>query len=269
MPLLPSDCIKGGGADRPESNILSRGYFRAISQIRIVQKAIQLCRHSETKGPTVDAGEKRRLAGPTMVETRSRTRSCAKALAAALAQAVIASAAEALKSRTRVGLSRRLITVIDRGITCLATFDVNFRQCARLAASTKGRRARAGRRTGCARVQEFKHEEWVISMFRLTSRLTAATAISLMALTLTACSDSSDQSTQASDAPAATVAPETAQAPEVSREVTGSTAAAAVEAPQADGDVDMAKVLEPGPLKDMALAKEDAPSGNHRSNTCR
>jgi len=108
-------------------------------------------------------------------------------------------------------------------------------------------------------VQEFKHEEWVISMFRLTSRLTAATAVSLMALTLTACSDSSDQSTQASDAPAATVAPETAQAPEVSREVTGSTAAAAVEAPQADGDVDMAKVLEPGPLKDMALGEEDAP----------
>ena len=37
------------------------------------------------------------------------------------------------------------------------------------------------------------------------------------------------------------------------------TAAAAVEAPQADGDVDMAKVLEPGPLKDMALGEEDAP----------
>lgn len=41
-------------------------------------------------------------------------------------------------------------------------------------------------------------------------------------------------------------------------ETTASTAAAA-EAPQPDGDVDMAKVMEPGPLKEMALGDENAP----------
>lgn len=92
-------------------------------------------------------------------------------------------------------------------------------------------------------------------MFHLTSRLSAAAAVSLLALTLTACSDSSDQTTQSSTPSAAT---ETAVAPGISPEVTGSTAAA-VEAPAADGDVDMAKVLEPGPLKDMALGEETAP----------
>ncbi|WP_173426135.1 DsbA family protein [Hoeflea sp. BAL378] len=101
-----------------------------------------------------------------------------------------------------------------------------------------------------------------MSMFPLTSRLTTAAAVSFLALALTACSDSSDQATQATDAPAATVATETAAAPQapqaVSQEVTGSTAAA-VEAPKADGDVDMAKVLEPGPLKEMTLGAEDAP----------
>ena len=99
-------------------------------------------------------------------------------------------------------------------------------------------------------------------MFPLTSRLTTAAAVSLLALALTACSDSSDQATQSTDTPAATVAAETAEAPQtpqaVSQEVTGSTAAA-VEAPKADGDVDMEKVLEAGPLKDMALGAEDAP----------
>ncbi|KGF66824.1 DSBA oxidoreductase [Hoeflea sp. BAL378] len=102
----------------------------------------------------------------------------------------------------------------------------------------------------------------MMSMFPLTSRLTTAAAVSFLALALTACSDSSDQATQATDAPAATVATETAAAPQapqaVSQEVTGSTAAA-VEAPKADGDVDMAKVLEPGPLKEMTLGAEDAP----------
>jgi hypothetical protein len=40
--------------------------------------------------------------------------------------------------------------------------------------------------------------EWVTCMIRLTSRLTAAASVSLLALTLTACSDSSDQTPQAS-----------------------------------------------------------------------
>lgn len=94
-------------------------------------------------------------------------------------------------------------------------------------------------------------------MFRLTSRLTAAATVSLLALTLTACSDSSDQSTQASDDAAAVVATETAAAG-VTTEITGAIEAT-VEAPKADGDVDMAKVLEQGSLKDMVLGEETAP----------
>ncbi|AKI01458.1 protein-disulfide isomerase [Hoeflea sp. IMCC20628] len=94
-------------------------------------------------------------------------------------------------------------------------------------------------------------------MFRLTSRLTAAATVSLLALTLTACSDSSDQTTQASDSAAAVVSTETAAAG-VTSEITGAIEAA-VEAPKADGDVDMAKVLEQGSLKDMVLGEETAP----------
>ncbi|KJS16600.1 MAG: DSBA oxidoreductase [Hoeflea sp. BRH_c9] len=112
-------------------------------------------------------------------------------------------------------------------------------------------------------------------MFRLTSRLTAAATISLLALTLTACSDSSEEKTDApasteTAAPAETPAPaETTAAAEpaatpapaetTAPAQTAAPATAAVEAPKADGDVDMAKVLEPGPLKDMALGEETAP----------
>ncbi|MDF1608550.1 DsbA family protein [Hoeflea sp. YIM 152468] len=95
-------------------------------------------------------------------------------------------------------------------------------------------------------------------MFRLTSRLTAAATVSLLVLTLTACSDSSEQSPQASGTSGSAVSTETAAVPAVSSETTASTAAAA-EAPKADGDVDMAKVLEQGPLKDMVLGDENAP----------
>jgi protein-disulfide isomerase len=94
-------------------------------------------------------------------------------------------------------------------------------------------------------------------MLRKTSRLTAAATVSLLALTLAGCSDSSDQTPQA-DAATETAAPVDTAAATTSPEVTGSTAAAA-EAPQADGDVDMAAVLAPGPLKEMALGDENAP----------
>ena len=119
--------------------------------------------------------------------------------------------------------------------------------------------------------------EWVICMFRLTSRLTAAATISLLALTLTACSDSSDEKAEA-PATTKTAAPApTTEAAETTTPAATSTAAepaatpapaettapaqttAAVEAPKADGDVDMAKVLEAGPLKEMTLGDENAP----------
>ncbi|WP_417412181.1 DsbA family protein [Hoeflea sp.] len=94
-------------------------------------------------------------------------------------------------------------------------------------------------------------------MFRLTSRLTAAASVSLLALTLTACSDSSDQTPQASDTSAA-VTTETAEVAPVSQETTASTETA-VEAPKADGEVDVAKLMEAGPLKEMTLGDENAP----------
>ena len=99
--------------------------------------------------------------------------------------------------------------------------------------------------------------EWVTCMFRLTSRLTAAASVSLLALTLTACSDSSDQTPQASDTPAAEASTETAAAA-VSTETTVATQAA-VEAPKPDGEVDVAKLMEPGPLKEMTMGDENAP----------
>ncbi|MDZ7601985.1 MAG: DsbA family protein [Hoeflea sp.] len=115
-------------------------------------------------------------------------------------------------------------------------------------------------------------------MFRLTSRLTAAATVSLLALTLTACSDSSDEkaaapaSTEtatpaaapaqtppaaapATPAPAETAAPAQTTTPAQ----TSAPATAAVTAPQPDGTVDMAKVMEPGPLKEMTLGEENAP----------
>lgn len=98
--------------------------------------------------------------------------------------------------------------------------------------------------------------EWVTCMFRLTSRLTAAASVSLLALTLTACSDSSEQTSQASNTSAPAVSTETAAAG-VSAETTASTSA--VEAPEPDGEVDVAKLMEPGPLKEMAMGDENAP----------
>lgn len=94
-------------------------------------------------------------------------------------------------------------------------------------------------------------------MFLKTSRLTAAATVSFLALTLAGCSDSSDGTPQAG-ASTETAAPVDTAAATPSPEVTGSTTPA-VEAPQSAGDVDMAAVLAPGPLKEMALGDENAP----------
>lgn len=94
-------------------------------------------------------------------------------------------------------------------------------------------------------------------MFLKTSRLTAAATVSLLALTLAGCSDSSDETPQAGVS-TETAAPVDTAAATPSSEVTGSTTPA-VEAPQAAGDVDMDAVLAPGPLKEMVLGDENAP----------
>ncbi len=105
----------------------------------------------------------------------------------------------------------------------------------------------------------------------LLKRLTSGVAVAALAVTLAACSDEKKETAAAPDSqqvttdraaakpaePAAT-STEVAQAPAVSPETTQSTPAKA-EVPPSEGDVDMAKVLEPGPLPEMALGAADAP----------
>ncbi|ODT08481.1 MAG: disulfide bond formation protein DsbA [Mesorhizobium sp. SCN 65-20] len=87
-------------------------------------------------------------------------------------------------------------------------------------------------------------------MYRPISRRTALTglaAVSAAAL-LSACSDSGEEA-KAESKPAEPAAA-TAQS---------ATPAATVQAPPSQGTVDMAKLLEPGPLPEMVLGKADAP----------
>lgn len=78
---------------------------------------------------------------------------------------------------------------------------------------------------------------------RVLPRVVAGIALAFL---VAACSDSGNDATQASDSSAS----ETPVDP-----VTTS----AVEIPAADGDVDMAEVLKPGPMKEMALGDANAP----------
>jgi protein-disulfide isomerase len=121
-------------------------------------------------------------------------------------------------------------------------------------------------------------------MVRLTSRLASTVAASMLVLTLAACSDSSDNetakapeapattapatstpatSTPATSTPATSTPATTAEAPAAATPAAPATDAAKPAAPlvipTSDGDVDMAKLLEAGPLKDMSIGREDAP----------
>ncbi|WP_439500521.1 DsbA family protein [Aminobacter ciceronei] len=91
-------------------------------------------------------------------------------------------------------------------------------------------------------------------MLRSISRRTALTglaAVSAAAL-LSACSDSGEQANAATPKPAEPATPAaTPAAP--------ATPAQAVKMPEAQGSVDMAKLLEAGTLPDMQLGKADAP----------
>ncbi|CAN7273680.1 MULTISPECIES: DsbA family protein [Aminobacter] len=91
-------------------------------------------------------------------------------------------------------------------------------------------------------------------MLRSISRRTALTglaAVSAAAL-LSACSDSGEQANAATPKPAEPATPAaTPAAP--------ATPAQAVKVPEAQGSVDMAKLLEAGTLPDMQLGKADAP----------
>jgi protein-disulfide isomerase len=121
-------------------------------------------------------------------------------------------------------------------------------------------------------------------MASLSSRLTTALSAAVIALALSACSDSSDTAVKA-EAPApsmettASVTPvadeataattssdtvelaqaDTAAGTEAAGTEAAGTEAAPAEAPEVRGEVDMDKVLAPGPLDDKAIGEENAP----------
>ena len=86
-----------------------------------------------------------------------------------------------------------------------------------------------------------------LSEISLMKRLFSGVAVAALAVTLVACSDEKNETA---------AAPATSQT--VSTETTGSTANAA-ELPTAEGDVDMAEVMKPGALPEMAIGEESAP----------
>lgn len=96
-----------------------------------------------------------------------------------------------------------------------------------------------------------------LSEMSLMKRLLTGVAVAALAVTLVACSDEKK---------------ETAKAPETSQATDPTTTAAtsAAEVPAADGDVDMAEVLKPGALPEMALGEEGAPVTivEYMSTTC-
>lgn len=107
-----------------------------------------------------------------------------------------------------------------------------------------------------------------LSELSLLKRLMGGVAVAALAVTLAACSDEKKETASAPEtAPATTESAETKPADTVTTAATAPAAtetaqaapAAKAEVPAADGDVDMAKVLEPGPLPEMAIGDANAP----------
>lgn len=96
-------------------------------------------------------------------------------------------------------------------------------------------------------------------------RLLGGVALVAMSMALAACSDDGDKAAEvAKPAETGTAAPATetaqTQTPAPAAEPAAPAAPAAkVELPTSDRDVDMAEVLKPGPLKEMALGDPNAP----------
>ena len=103
----------------------------------------------------------------------------------------------------------------------------------------------------CSSIAQSKDSQ-VIRMIRSIPRRTVLSSLALLpaAIVLASCSDSSDQKA------ARETAPKTEPATPAE---TAKPAAPAVAAPQPQGTVDMAKLLEPGALPDKVLGKDDAP----------
>ncbi|HXV29235.1 MAG TPA: thioredoxin domain-containing protein, partial [Sinorhizobium sp.] len=107
----------------------------------------------------------------------------------------------------------------------------------------------------------------------LSKRLLSGVAIAVIALVIAACSDEKKEAASTTPAETATSADatttaSTAEAPAASTETKpaagtevaqASTPAAEVELPKSEGSVDVQKLMEPGPLPEMALGKADAP----------
>ena len=94
-----------------------------------------------------------------------------------------------------------------------------------------------------------------LSETSLPKRLLTGVAVAALALTLAACSDEKETAKAPETGRATTESAATAEAG-VSPITTGSTE---TKLPEAEGDVDMAEVLKPGALPEMAIGPEDAP----------
>ena len=97
-----------------------------------------------------------------------------------------------------------------------------------------------------------------IPLTTLSIRLLAAIAFAGLGATLSACSDDTDKQAKKTEASVT----ETAAAPSVDQSKidkteTGATAPEA-KVPVAEGTVDVAKLMEPGPLPDISIGKDDA-----------
>ena len=93
-------------------------------------------------------------------------------------------------------------------------------------------------------------------MIQLSRRTFAVSAALLLTSGLAACSDSSEKTEAVADGAKDTAA---AEAPATEAPAATAPATAAVDAPEPNGTVDMAKVFEAGPLEDRAEGKADAP----------
>ena len=122
-----------------------------------------------------------------------------------------------------------------------------------------------------------------LSEMSLMKRLLTGAAVAALAVTLAACSDEKKEETAKAPETSQTSTSESASATPVtssgtSGETTATTTPAATETaqkpaaelPAAEGDVDMAEVLKPGALPDMALGEANAPVTivEYMSTTC-
>ena len=115
-----------------------------------------------------------------------------------------------------------------------------------------------------------------LSEMSLMKRLFSGVAVAALAVTLAACSDEkketakAPETSQTTTGESASSTPATSSGTATSSETTAATPSAAAEVPAAEGDVDMAEVLKPGALPDMALGEANAPVTivEYMSTTC-